>query len=107
MDVIQMQHARILLVHTHVNAKVDLVVMELTAQVCHLVLSGGISPGRTIEKRLQSLKSFFYRFRNKPIEKICNRHNIIKLIFFCKSNKFSIRSYSALHDWNNTLNDIP
>ena len=45
MDVIRMQHARILLVHTHVNAKVDLVVMELTAQVCHLVLSGGISTG--------------------------------------------------------------
>ena len=45
MDVIQMQHARILLVHTPVNAKVDIVVMELTAQVCHLVVSGGISTG--------------------------------------------------------------
>ena len=33
MDVIQMQHARILLVHTHVNAKVDLVETELCARI--------------------------------------------------------------------------
>ena len=33
MDVIQMQHARITLDHTRVNAIVDLVEMELCAQI--------------------------------------------------------------------------
>ena len=33
MDVIQMQHARIMLVHTHVNAKVDSVETELCARI--------------------------------------------------------------------------
>ena len=32
-DVIQMQHARILLAHTHVNAKVDLMETELCAWI--------------------------------------------------------------------------